>query len=164
MNSTSQSPSNRPVPNGIRLSLGSILLTVFCLVLAGCTEKLDLNNLPTLPSHWRNVSEQGNDTRVGHFASTEKSLVIVYDIGPLAGSYANPKAGPLTTSVRSAQLGDSSFYYRVSDNGKLLYITYPNEGPANFSTAVNGQNDIDYVLELVARHRHELLHQPPAAK
>jgi hypothetical protein len=139
-----------------------VLLGLFGMALAGCSRELDLSDLPTLPAHWRNVTEQGIDTKVGHFASTEKSLVIAYDIGPLAGSYVKPTLYPKYDGARSARFGGSSFYYRLSNDQTLLYVTFPDEGPANYSAKVNGQRDVDYILELLARYRHELLRQSTA--
>ena len=58
--------------------------------------------------------------------------------------------------MRSSRLGDSKFH-SLLDNDDTLYITFPDDGPANFWAKVSDQADIDYVLELLARHRKELL-------
>jgi hypothetical protein len=125
----------------------------------GCTSRLSLTSLPDLPSHWRNVIAMGEDTKVGTFVSIEKTnLVIRYDIGPLAGEYAARKHHRNRKWFRSAQLAQSSFNYLLAEDD-ILYVTFPDEGPANFWTQVKGQSEIDYVLELLARHRQKLLSQ-----
>lgn len=119
-------------------------------------EEFKLNNLPDLPAHWRNVPEVGTDTTVGHFASSETDLVIHYDIGELAGQYASTKGYPNRKWLRAGRLDGSSFRYLLNDDG-TLYVTFPAEGPANFWAKAEDQADIDYVVELLARHRRELL-------
>jgi len=133
-----------------------LLYCLCCLVLLGCKQEFKSNTLPILPTHWRHIAEQGTDTKVGRFVSTQKDLVIHYDIGPLAGEYASSMPYPNREWLRDGRLGDSSFRYLL-DNDGTLYVTIPYEGPANFWAKVDGQADIDYVLELLARHRQDLL-------
>ena len=38
-----------------------------------------------------------------------------------------------------------------------INVTFPGEGPANFWAKVEGQDDIDYLVELLARYRKNLL-------
>lgn len=134
-----------------------VMLSLISIVaINGCAQELKLNNLLVLPTHWRNVPAQGQDTAVGSFISTEKTLVIDYDIGRLAGEYASAKPYPKRQWLRAMRIGEESFN-ALLDNDNTLYITFPREGPANFWAKVSGQNDIDYLLELIARHRRELL-------
>ena len=131
-------------------------LFLCCLALLGCKRELTLNKLPELPPHWQHIPGQGIDSRVGRFVSSETNLIIHYDIGELAGEYATSKAYPNRKWLRSGQLAESSFRYLLNDDD-TLYVTFPDEGPANFWVQVDGPEDIDYVLEMLARHRHDLL-------
>ena len=123
---------------------------------ATVSEQLKLNNVPVLPAHWSNVNSQGIDSRVGHFTSTEVNYQIHYDIGELAGEYAAAKPYPNHQWIKSGTLHGSSFNYLLNDDG-ILYVTFPDEGPANFWAKVSTDTDIDYVLELLARYREQLL-------
>ena len=133
----------------------AVLCGACCMMLAGCQSELNLSKQPTLDPCWRNIHVQGEDTAVGHFACADKDLVISYDIGVLAGKYASTKHKNRRW-IRSGHLAGSSFRYLL-DNDGTLYVTFSNEGPANYWAKVRDQDDIDYVLELLARHRKELL-------
>lgn len=138
----------------------AVLLCVLTVPAAiGLADDLKLDNLPELPAHWKNEPMQGIDSRVGRFTSDEKDLVIRYDIGKLAGEYASPKHHPNRKWLRSGRLAGSSFRYLL-DEDDTLYVTFPDEGPANFWAKVGGQDDIDYVVELLARHREKMLKLP----
>jgi len=128
---------------------------------AGCSsddahEKLVLNNLPAYPPHWRNTPGQGTDSTVGQLTSTEHKLVIKYDIGRLAGEYADAKAYPEHQWVKSGQLAGSKFQYLL-DKGDTLYVTFSSEGPANFWASISDQSDIDYMIELLAKYRSRMV-------
>lgn len=132
------------------------LIAILLLVGCGSETQLDLNNIPTLPPHWSNVTERGTDTRVGHFASQTLTMTIHYDIGELAGLYADTKPYPEYKWIKSGRLHGSSFRYLLN-NDNMLYVTFPDEGPANFWAKINDDSEIDYVLELLARYRNQLL-------
>ena len=132
-----------------------------CLVYAGCQQQreipaLALNAIPVLPAHWSNVSEQGTDSQVGHFESAKVELIIHYDIGALAGEYAHIEAYPKFRWFKTGRSHGSSFRYLLNEND-TLYVTFFGEGPANFWAKVADDADIDYVLELLARYRNDLL-------
>ena len=125
------------------------------LLTAGCSKQLSLNNITTLPTHWSNVAGQG-DSRAGQFESTKLTMVIHYDIGRLAGHYAAAKPHPNRQWIKRGKLHGSTFRYLLDDDD-TLYVTFADEGPANFWTKVKNQSEIDYVLELLARYRKQLL-------
>lgn len=130
------------------------------------TQNLELDAMPELPAHWRNVNVQGEDSWGGKFVSSERTdLVIRYDIGRCAGDYAKPRAHRMTKWMRAARLDNSYFHYLLTTDDMLYVTFYEREpsgftSPANFFTRVDGLYDVDYVLELLARHRRELLAQP----
>ena len=95
----------------------ALLLLVGC----GSETQLALNNIPTLPPHWSNVTEQGTDSRVGHFASKTLTMEIHYDIGELAGVYADAKPYPKYKWIKSGRLHGSSFRYLLNDDN-MLYM------------------------------------------
>jgi len=131
-----------------------------CLACTGCEQQpeqqLALNDIPTLPPHWRNVTGQGMDSRVGRFESTKLALIIHYDIGELAGEYADTDPYPGYQWIRSGRLYGSSFRYLLNEDD-TLYVTFPDEGPANFWAKVADDAEINYVLEFLARYRNDLL-------
>ena len=132
------------------------VIAVLCsLALSGCSLPA-LKSLPNLPSHWRNVKAQGIDTRVGHFESTKLELTIHYDIGRLAGEYAQVDAHPTHKWFTNVRLHGSSFR-SLLDHDDILYMTFLDEGPANFWVKISNQAEIDYVYELLARYRRDLL-------
>lgn len=143
----------------IRSSL-FILTSVLCsLVVVGCTPDAgppDLDVLPNLPEHWSNVPGQGTDSNVGHFESSELGLKIHYDIGRLAGEYADVDNHPDQQWLKSARR-DGVFYRYLLTADNMLFVTFPDEGPANFHVKVRDDDEITYVMELVTRYRQDLL-------
>jgi len=133
-----------------------IVLVCFLLLCIGCAEELPLSGLPSFPKHWKNVPGQGTDSRVGQFTSTKSDIVIQYDIGRLAGECADVDSFPNRQWLKSGRLAGSTFQYLL-DKDDTLYVTFSDEGPANFWAKVKDQTEIDYILELLARYRINLL-------
>ena len=125
-----------------------------------------LNNLPELPSHWRNYSGGGGDSRTGYFSSSELSRIIRYDIGFLAGTRADtvsPIIGPIAHYwFKKGEMYGSTFQYLLRDDSTLI-VTFLEDGisfwgsPANFFIKVSNDTEIDYALELLIRYRYDLL-------
>lgn len=136
------------------------LATVLCcLAAAGCTPDAGPPNvdvLPDLPDHWRNVPGQGIDSNVGAFESGELDLKIHYDIGRLAGAYADADNHPNHQWLKEAKR-DGAFYRYLLAADNTLFITFPDEGPANFYAQARDDDEITYVMELVTRYRQDLL-------
>jgi hypothetical protein len=126
---------------------------------ANQVDLLNLNNIPKFPTHWINFCQQGIDTRVGYFKSKNLDLQIYYDIGPLAGEYAAIKPYKKYQWIKRAQLNGIKFNYLLNDDN-ILYVTFVNEGPANYWTKIKDSTDINYTLELLAKYRKVLLKTP----
>lgn len=133
----------------------TITILILCLGYGPREQTLTLNEIPAFPAGWRHVVMPG-DTANGYFISSEHQYRIYYDIGDLAGEYADGEAHPNYQWIRRATLDGSSFHYLL-DEDDTLYITFPDEGPANYWCKVKDEDQIEYVLELLARYRHELL-------
>jgi hypothetical protein len=152
-------------PEEESMSLERIIIAFAAVAIVGCESKTDssgptvalaLNSIPTLPPSWSNTPQQGIDSRVGFFSSTKHQIQIHYDIGELAGEYASTKPYPNYKWIKSGTLHGSSFRYLLNEDD-TLYVTFPDEGPANFWGKVKDDAEIDYILELLARYRRELL-------
>src|SRR5436309_7339333 len=131
-----------------------LLGSTFCLALSGCApifQIFRLYRLPTLPPHWMYLPDQGEDMNAGRLVSIDSNLVIHYHAGSLPRDYANTKASG--AGLQSARLGKSSFQYLHSNN--ILFVTFRNEGPANYWVEVKSQEDFDFIVELLARYRKE---------
>lgn len=101
------------------------------------------------PNDWKHTPRQGIDSRVGDLHSPSRGLTIHYDIGRLAGNYAQfePKRGPVVWA-RSGRLLLSAYESVLSerDGVQTLTVTFPGEGPANYRAEVRDQDDIDAVF------------------
>ena len=99
------------------------------------------------------LPDEGEDTNAGRLVSIDSSILIHYHVGSLPREYANTKASG--DGFRSARLGKSSFRYLHRNN--ILFVTFRNEGPANYWVKVKSQEDVDFIIELLARYRKEVL-------
>lgn len=133
-----------------------VIFTFFGCVPDSGYQDLELSSLKKLPKDWYNVPEQGTDSRVGRFESKTSTLVIHYDIGHLAGEYASIDAYPQFRWFRKGKLAGNSFRYLLNDDN-TLYVTFSDEGPANFWAKISNDDEMNFILELLARYRNELL-------
>jgi hypothetical protein len=119
----------------------------------------ELNKLRKLPDHWRCKAGFSLDTHCGTFESSEYRVSVSYGIyyrGGEKAQNARPDKHKGFKWHRTGRIGDTKFSYLLSKQN-VLYITFPDEGPANYSAFIRTNEEIAYILELVCRHRHRLL-------
>ena len=109
-----------------------------------------------LPAHWKNVPGDGIDTMVGQIESEKLPIKIDYDIGPFAGEYARTSSSRKTKWIKEGTARNCRFVYMLDEND-VLYVTYPDEGPANFWASIQKETEIDVIVNLLSNHRNELL-------
>ena len=131
-----------------------VLLILICGVVVGFVGRFAIRN--SLRNQWRNVTSDGIDTMVGHFESKHYPHQIKYDVGPFAGQWAAFSTYRKTKWIKSGSVDGSDFVYML-DEDSVLYVTFPDEGPANFWTTIRNEKDVGYILELLSAHRNELL-------
>ena len=126
-----------------------------------------LNALKELPEHWDCVPARFSiDTEDGSFVSKESELEVRFSNNWHAGEEANVKRFPdpkwllkgriKSRNRRTGKATEKEFVCLLSKEN-FLVITFPSEGPANFFAEVKTNEDIEYVAELVLRHRNVLL-------
>lgn len=134
-----------------------VLFMLCILLLWGCSGPTNIYDLRTLPSHWRNYCCAGGDSKTGEFISSKLPLDISYDIGMMAGLHAradNPYLKDyLWFEERVVEGGVVGIILKRND---YLIVSFP-RGMQNFFAKINGEHEIEYVVEFLIRYRRELL-------
>ena len=144
------------------------LLAVF---LAGCTLRTTdvRESLDQRTPNWEHVRLRGIDTNVGRFELSDWGLAIHYDIGFGAGNYVESMRKDSHWKVQKSGSGNSHGHpYAYVVGGmedqrpatNTLYVTFPDEGPANYYSEVSGDGDVTFILELLVECRGKLLALP----
>jgi hypothetical protein len=149
----------------MRVHARCVVLIVLALLSLACemadqSRELDLiYAVVTLPQGFRH-EWGGGDTPCGKLVSRDGKTVIEFDLGFYAGTYARPKEKGQAWFRKGVV---DSIPYQIaldmwpSKTGvdKILYVTFPDLGPANFWSHVETEDDIDritkIILELKAR-------------
>ncbi len=91
---------------------------------------------------------RGIDTRVGKI-SRKDGLTIQYDIGTLAGNYAEARKDEAVWF--KVQVLNGQTVHVAFTNDKTLYVTFTN-GPANFYATVKTEEDLADVLLMLSTY------------
>lgn len=83
-----------------------------------------------LPPCWQHNALQGTDSYVGELVYEAEGINVQYDIGGEAGFYVDS----LSSTKVNGQSINARFWYDKAAND-MVYITFPDQGPANFITA-----------------------------
>lgn len=91
-----------------------------------------------LPSGFRYQVDQGTDSFVGHFTSTDGKVVLEHDIGGYAGAYASRRHA-LVFQERTVGSARVRFAQKVASDGTggrttRTSVTFPDSDCANFFT------------------------------
>ena len=139
------------------------ILIACCALFAGCSapphtapaaigqETVDLDTgTVDLPVGFTHSRDQGIDSLVGHFTSTDGHLVIHYDIGFLAGVYASQTMGKDIVSSSKATVHGLTTLILVAhwENANHAIVSFPKGGPANFYAELRDDADLEIVKKL----------------
>jgi len=98
-----------------------------------------------IPEGYEVLHLQGHDSSVGRIInSSDSSSLFSWDIGFLAGEYADPDG----ENTKSANSINSSFNYEIRDSGFIGvenccgFFTFPDHGPANFICLTDENYDL----------------------
>jgi hypothetical protein len=111
-------------------------------------------NIKLLPGY-QHQTLQGIDTRVGKIWKPG-GIEIKYDIGHLAGDYANPKNRDEYQWYREQVVGGHTVHCAL-DKGNTLVVSFP-DTESNFMATVKSQADVADMLLMV------LTYQPPTRR
>lgn len=134
----------------LAVTFGTLLL----LHQGGQAETIDLGSgTIDLPPGFVHKPGQGIDSKVGSFVSAKEQMEIHYDIGRMAGLYADPKESKdRYVWFKEGDVGGARYYYALSARGvKGLYVTFPDAGPTNFYADVRTEREIERVLNIVIK-------------
>jgi len=94
------------------------------------------------------VPERGIDSMVGVISRANPELAIRYDIGTLAGSYADPKRRNSYLWFAEQEIGGMKVFCAIRQEGarKRLMITFPEPVPVNFHAYIESHDDVSEVL------------------
>lgn len=94
------------------------------------------------------MPERGIDSMVGVISRANPELAIRYDIGTLAGLYADPKRRNSYLWFAEQEIGGMKVFCAVRQEGarKRLMITFPEPVPVNFYAYIESYNDVSEVL------------------
>jgi hypothetical protein len=95
---------------------------------------------------------QGIDTRVGRIWK-DGGLDIKYDIGFLAGDYADPKNMKEYTWFKQQSIGGHLVHCAL-DKSNTLVVSFP-DSSANFMAAVKSQGDVADMLLMILTYQPE---------
>jgi hypothetical protein len=102
-----------------------------------------------LPKGFVHRIRRGIDSRCGWVVSGDGKLWISYDIGHLAGVYAESvKEGDIVTSNTEKANGLTALIVVAADGWKRVTISFPKGGPANFIAGVQSDDQIEIVRKL----------------
>lgn len=115
-----------------------------------------------LPDGFVEKPTKGIDSKVGTIVSEKEKLEIHYDIGRLAGLYADPKARKdRWVWFKEGKANDHTYYYAVSKRvAASFYVTFPDVGPTNFYADVKTEQEINRVLEIVTKFKPKPQQKP----
>ncbi len=115
----------------------------------------------TLLSGYKHTKLQGIDSIVGRIESKTSKFAIFYDIGAMAGNYANEQDKKTVAWSREQQInGSRARFLLVKNNGAgALLVTFTPlnnksfDGPANFSAPLTKQSDLADALLMFTTFR-----------
>jgi hypothetical protein len=155
-------------------------------VLKACAIKdFPFKNITKLPSHWKAVETRGVDSAPGYFESTEKGLKINYDIGSGLGvehmrtrrpfvnwhqlffyksdiilCFRNDNMIYISITTKEKYKRSATQYYENSLFGAEAYrkagMMSTRSSGDNFYAEFKSEEELEYIIELVARHWREL--------
>ena len=101
-----------------------------------------------LPSGSHHNIDEGIDTWVGRIRLGGTRTTLDYDIGHLAGTHATYAAnGPFVSTKQEVNDGVVLDYsLKQEDDHQMLFVSFPELGPANFSTEIHDPSQIDAIL------------------
>ena len=114
-------------------------------------------DLSTLPPHWRNYCCGYGDSHTGRFISSELPLEISYDIGMMAGIHArtdNPYIEEYLW-LKEKKVGEETVGIMLVRKDYLI-VSFPGQ-MQNFFAEINGEHEIEYVVEFLIQYRRDLL-------
>jgi hypothetical protein len=110
-----------------------------------------------LPKGFTYTPGAGDDTFVGKFTSADGNLIIEYDIGSLAGVYADhveEAGGKVISSTNATANGLKAKIVVAHSGGRTsAYVSFPDGGPANFFATIRSDADFNKVKELALSFR-----------
>jgi hypothetical protein len=127
----------------------SILLLSFVSFAATTQKDPPPGGIKLLPGY-QHKTLQGIDTWVGKIWK-EGGLEIKYDIGFLAGDYADPKNSGQFVWYKEQLIGGRRVHCALYKSNSLV-VSFP-DSSANFMAQVNSQEDIADVLMMVLTYR-----------
>jgi hypothetical protein len=104
-----------------------------------------------LPTGFTHSRDQGIDSVVGRFTSPDGALIILYDIGPMAGVYAtHPSPTPvvLSADLKAGELAELFIVYGAP--ARTAIVSFPTAGPTNFFTDAGKESDIETLKKLAS--------------
>jgi hypothetical protein len=115
----------------------------------------------TLPRGFIHQAQQGTDSYPGLILAQDSSLVIHYDIGPMAGARVHPSHRSDFLWFIEHEVNGYQAYsgLRSKDGDRRLATTVLGEGsdplalPANFEAAVRGERELAAFMLIVTSYR-----------
>ena len=114
----------------------------------------------TLPHGFTHPAQQGTDSYPGLIVAEDSSLVIHYDIGPMAGARVHPSRRGDFQWFLEHEVNGYQAYTGVFEKGpeRRLATTVLGEGrtlalPANFETTIRGERELAAFMLIVSSYR-----------
>lgn len=138
-------------------SLVAVLLASFvALASAKGVVEIDLGEIKIfVPPNFVNIPGRGIDTLVGKIQSFDERISIAYDIGDLAGVQTRPsRPGDdyKTIWYREGKTGNTpvlTTLHQYGDGRRILYVTFPKAGPAQFSIEAKDEEQARRLAALI---------------
>ena len=136
-----------------KIILATILIFTTTLCLAN-EARLSWNLYVEIPENFNHIPEQGIDSKIGKILNDDESIIIRYDLGRLAGLYADPKEANNYKIFEEGEIDQTKYYYAV-DKQDNLYVTFPDYG-LNFIYKLKSNEDYRNILNLILTFKLKL--------
>lgn len=104
----------------------------------------------SLPKGSRHRIQQGIDSFTGQIKLGWLGKTMTYDIGFLAGNYATSELHTFDFQKQEVNNGVTMDYSIRKDRGQdILFISFPDLGPANFYTRIGDPSDSEAILDVM---------------